>query len=183
MIRCFVAIPPAKPVVDGVGGLQKELKTFGLEATYPASGGVHLTLKFLGDVDEPRVPELGAALRRASSGCPKLPLSVAGVGAFPRISDPRVVWLGIDGGPELLELQLRLEHELSTLGFAREERRFHPHVTVARVKSRRNVAHLIRWLETAKPRFDSFVAEECHLYQSILRPEGAQYRILESASF
>lgn len=181
MIRCFVAIPLEPEVVSGIAKIQRRLRELELDASWPAAQGLHLTLKFLGNVEEVRVPELAAALQRAVQGRDGLELSVQGLGAFPRPSDPRVVWVGVEGGPDLTDLQAAIEKQVTALGFPREDRPFRPHLTAARVKSRRNVARLIRFLEVETVDLGTFHADRVHLYQSLLRPEGAEYRILETA--
>ncbi len=182
MIRCFVAIPLAAEVVSGITRIQGRLRELDLDASWPRPEGLHLTLKFLGEIEELQVPEVARAMGRAVEGRGSLDLAVRGLGAFPRRSDPRVVWVGVEGGPALQDLQSAVEDELVRLGFPREDRRFHPHLTAARVKSRRNVARLIRFLETEVVELGGFRAEQVNLYQSLLRPEGAQYRVLETAA-
>jgi 2'-5' RNA ligase len=182
VIRCFVAIPLPPEVISGIARIQKRLRELELDASWPAVQGLHLTLKFLGNVEEVRVPEVAAALQRVVEGRGELELLVRGVGAFPRLSDPRVVWVGVDGGSGLADLQSAIEKRLTALGYPREERPFRPHLTAARVRSRRNVARLIRFLEVEAVDLGAFHADRVHLYQSLLRPEGAEYRVLETAA-
>lgn len=180
MIRAFVAIPLPASQVGELYRLQQQLRKMDLDASFPAVDGLHLTLKFLGDVEPSRVEEIASALGRGAEDFSPFSLVLQGVGAFPRPSDPRVAWAGVDGGPTLTGLQATLDRTLAGVGFPRDERRFHPHLTLARIKSRRNVARLIRWLETEAPEPVPFTADVIHLYQSTLLPQGARYQVLET---
>src|SRR5439155_6307495 len=95
-------------------------------------GGIHVTLKFLGEVGDDREPEVAAALGRAAAGARTLPLALEGFGVFPDFRRPRVVWAGIAPEPGLEILQHRVEQEFAPLGFPVEARPFRPHVTLGR---------------------------------------------------
>jgi 2'-5' RNA ligase len=98
----------------------------------------HITLKFLGDVPEDRLQDIGAALEKELAGAHGGKIVLQGMGAFPSNDRPRVLWVGVTEGTEvLMDLNQRVERALAALGFPREDRPFHPHVTVARIKDRR----------------------------------------------
>ena len=109
---------------------------------------LHLTLKFLGDVDLRDIPEVCAAMTRAAASVPPFTLRMVGAGAFPRESQPRTVWIGADEGTEeIAVLHERIEVALAELGFRREHRRFRPHLTIGRVRSAdRGIEELARVL-------------------------------------
>lgn len=97
--------------------------------------GLHLTLKFLGDVEEARVPAIVEAVRTVAAAHPVPRLVVQGVGAFPSLARPRVVWAGVEATPRLELLQHDAEGTLARLGFEVEGRPFRPHVTLGRVRA------------------------------------------------
>ena len=137
---------------------------------------MHVTLKFLGDVDAARVAELGRAADRAAGGLSTFPLSIEGAGSFPPRGAPRVLWLGLrDEGGRLVLLQRRLEEECEREGFPREPRAFKPHLTLARVRS----PHGARELAAAHRETDfepqSFRVSELIVMRSELGPGGSRY--------
>jgi RNA 2',3'-cyclic 3'-phosphodiesterase len=96
--------------------------------------GMHLTLKFLGEVDEKLLPGIHGGLTAACEGIGPFAIRLRGTGVFPNARRPRVYWAGIEGPPSLLELQARVDGEMQRLGFPAEEHPFRPHLTLARIK-------------------------------------------------
>jgi len=141
--------------------------------------GIHLTLKFLGSVEEAKVPALVQALTRACEGFGPFEVALSGLGVFPNPSRPRVAWVGLSGGVEkLLRLQEGMEKVLSPFGFPREDRAFTPHLTLARLKegvapdeARAFGQAFLR----ASPEAVSFNVEGISLMKSQLTPSGAIY--------
>ena len=186
-LRAFVAVdlPPAvRGAVEGVIGELRSRANDGVRWVRPE--GVHLTLKFLGDIDEDSVPQVSGALdRRAASAVP-FDLFLEGVGAFPNARRPRVIWIGLDGGLEpLLALQQAIEQELEGLGFARERRPFNPHLTLGRIRDGISAPQRGRLSEAlAEVRVQPGVelpVREVSLMRSDLRPSGAVYTRLHAA--
>ena len=106
-----------------------------IAATWNRDGKFHLTLKFIGEIPQARVVRLSLAAERATSGLSSFNLVIAGAGVFPNRGMPKVLWLGInDPDGQLAELQIRLEKECAQEGFSKEERAFHPHLTIARLR-------------------------------------------------
>ena len=113
-----------------------KLQATGANVRWVKPEHLHLTLKFLGDVDLRDIPEVCAAMKRAAAHTPPFTLRMVGAGAFPRPSQPRTVWIGADEGTEeIAVLHERIEIALAELGFRREHRRFRPHLTIGRVRS------------------------------------------------
>lgn len=180
MIRSFVAIALPPALIDEVSATVDELKRLGIHASFSKPGSVHLTLKFLGDVEETDITSIAAALAQIASEQHPFDLEAQGIGVFPNRHSPRVVWMGIStAGAQLRNLQQAVERSLEPVGFPLERRPFSPHLTLARVKSRANLDWLSRFVaDNEKASFGSFSIDAFHLYQSILRPEGAEYRRL-----
>lgn len=142
---------------------------------------VHLTLKFLGDTEEGLIPDIVAAIRAVCAGIAPIDLQLRGTGAFPNLSRMNVVWVGVEGAEALRRIAAGLEASLEPLGFPRERRPWRAHVTVARVKGRRDLDRVRRLLEShAMDDFGDHRVESVHLKKSVLTPEGAVYSTLES---
>jgi len=153
--------------------------------TFRAAGEdtLHLTVRFVGEVDDARVPLLVTAGERAAAGVPPVPCEVAGLGSFPHGSRARVVWAGIADRSEAHELERlarRLEDEIRGAGFPAEERPFAPHVTLARARERRSGG--LRLPAPSGP-IASFAARELTLFRSRLGAGGARHDALATFPF
>ena len=158
-----------------LAGAQQKLARCPAKVKWVAPENIHLTLKFLGDVDEPTAAGVGAAMAAASGGGP-FTFAVEGLGAFPPRGRPRVVWAGVtDGAAAASQLQAKLETGLRPLGF-KKERSFVPHLTIGRVKSPKGAPDLAVMIEQlAGTTFGSCTASEIVLFESTLTPQGAIY--------
>ena len=179
-LRLFVACELSAEVQAALGRLQDDLRRSGTgRLRWVRPQGIHITLKFLGDVDEARVDELCAALAQAIEPF-ELRLSASGeLGGFGG-ARLRVVWVGLAGDLEpLAELARRVEEALEPLGFAREGRRFTAHLTLARVPDamppadRQRLADLLRSHRSVA--LPPMVVTEVALMRSVLRPGGSEY--------
>ncbi|MDI7277312.1 MAG: RNA 2',3'-cyclic phosphodiesterase, partial [Anaerolineae bacterium] len=135
-VRTFVAIELDVDLRTTLGELQGRLRRAPLArlGRWVAPEGIHLTLKFLGNVPAGRVPELGEALRRACARIAPFEIAIAGLGCFPSYQRPRVLWVGVEEPTGSLErLYSAVERELERVGFRPEGRPFTPHLTLARV--------------------------------------------------
>jgi len=181
-IRAFVAIPLPREVIDQARALQALLREAGLRMRWVRPAAIHLTLKFLGDIDGARIAEIEDAIGATAGTVGPLNLSAKGLGVFPGARKARVLWMGIAGQTSLLiEAHRYLEEQLVPLGFPTEKRRFSAHLTLARAKGRLDPHRLVRQLETAGG-FEAvpFEAREIVLFRSELRPDGAVYTRLAS---
>jgi 2'-5' RNA ligase len=134
-VRTFIAIEIPEETKRAMAEVQARLKGSGAEASWTRPEGIHLTLKFLGEVPEERVGEVRNALVQAAEGRSRFRLTVAGTGVFPNEKNPRVVWVGVSGElDKLMGLQIRVEEHMVRLGFQQEDRRFTPHLTLGRIK-------------------------------------------------
>jgi 2'-5' RNA ligase len=137
-IRSFIAIELPPEIRLALETLQARLKSPDQPwVKWVDLHGIHLTLKFLGNVATDRIDEIIAAMREAVGGMPTLQLELKGMGGFPNLKRVQVVWVGLDGEIDRLrQLQQGIEVSLARLGFARESRPFTPHLTLARVRDR-----------------------------------------------
>ena len=169
---------------EALAGVVRELRASGIEGLRPVRPeGIHLTLKFLGDVPVDRISAIGAAAGRAAARHAPFALLLSGVGAFPSGRAPRVLWAGIAGDLDrLAALRASIDGCLVELGFARERRTFNPHLTLARLRDsapREERSRALGVLKAAQPRGESsFDVDGVALFQSTLGPGGAVYRRL-----
>jgi 2'-5' RNA ligase len=176
-MRLFVAIELSDDVKGEIAKVQQQLRATGADAAWTRPEGVHLTLKFLGEVPDVKVPEIRKALAAAVAGTGTCRVEIKGAGAFPNTKSPRVVWLGVAGERErLATLQASVEQAMQVLGFEPEDRTFSPHLTVARVKFLRKRDNWQQWIAAIADReFGGFVAARVSLMKSELHPAGAVY--------
>ncbi|MCG6980113.1 MAG: RNA 2',3'-cyclic phosphodiesterase [Deltaproteobacteria bacterium] len=177
MIRSFIAIDLPEATREAIAVLQERLKRSRAGVRWMKPGSIHLTLKFLGNILPEQVDEIAAAAAQLIRDEPPITLYAAGLGSFPSLRKPRVIWVGLQGEVDrLTKIQTGLENTLETLGFAREGRGFRPHLTIGRIKDRHRLQGLIEAMSTVElPEFNSFDANEIILYKSDLRPTGAIY--------
>ena len=153
-----------------------------LSVSWVAPENLHVTVKFLGNVDAARVPSVIDALRSAVRGHAPFDLEVGGLGAFPSATRARVLWAGLIGGTAPLgALAASVEDALAHLGFPREDRPFSPHITLARVREPRRSPELAEALGVASGRrFGQVAVPDIALMRSDLSPRGARYSTLAS---
>ncbi|MDY6950781.1 MAG: RNA 2',3'-cyclic phosphodiesterase [Thermodesulfobacteriota bacterium] len=182
-IRTFIAISLPESVRQAMGEAQDRLRKARFNVRWVRREGIHLTLKFLGDIDKGKVEKIQAAMESATKDLGPFTLLGEGVGVFPDFSRPRVIWVGISGEmPLLLDLQRRIDVELKGLGFPKEKRPFKGHLTLGRAKGRLENRKLREALEGLSGfQTASFPVESVVLFQSILRPQGAIYNRLAEA--
>ena len=175
-MRCFVAVDLSAEVRAAVAAVQARVRAAAPRADvrWLDPHAFHLTLKFLGAVSDERVAAVSAALEGAASGAP-LELEARGLGAFPTIQRPRVLWAGIAAGaPRLVALAEAVERALVPLGCPPEARPFRAHLTIARVRSPRDAGALAKAIEAeGAVALGTWTAGEVVLYQSHLKPTGA----------
>ncbi len=180
MVRCFLAINLSSETESFLSATVNEWRPFwGRRVRWVRPENCHLTLKFLGEVDEPLIPSIESCLTPVVSSYPSFEIELARAGVFPNPRFPRVLWLGLKGELSILgKLQRDMEDALAPMGFEPEKRAFVPHITLGRVKGGRGgLPQISRFLEVVPPSLKTKVGE-VHLYQSILKPSGAEYRPL-----
>lgn len=175
-IRTFVCIEIPEPIRERIGALEQSLKKAGRQASWVKPSNIHLTLKFLGDVRRSRLDDVKAGLERAVAGVPHIEIEVGGAGCFPSPRSPRVLWIGLASLPaELIRLHKQVEDELAREGFPREQKRFSPHLTIARLRSPQNGGELADRLIAEGFANERFTADRIILMQSQLSAGGSIY--------
>jgi RNA 2',3'-cyclic 3'-phosphodiesterase len=185
-IRSFVAIELPDEAREGLARLRKRLERDEHRfVKWVDPKGIHLTLKFLGNIPAGQVAQITAAIEKASGEISPFHLEISGLGAFPSVRQPRVLWVGVHGGTDKLSrLQQNIDSSLAALGFAREERPFVPHLTLARTREgasgpeRRSLSELVSStiFEDKYP----FEVEAVKLMRSQLTRAGAIYTCLSA---
>ena len=181
-MRAFIAIQLSQDLKSQIGELRSQLRRAARDlggVSWVQPDGIHLTLRFLGEIQESQVEELGRVMMHAAVGVYPFTLKVAGIGAFPSIQRARVVWLGVydeSGCNALRQLQAAIEQGVVNLGFAPEDRDFSPHLTLARIRERQAALQLTSTLASERDRLvGSMRAESVTLMRSQLRPDAAVY--------
>jgi RNA 2',3'-cyclic 3'-phosphodiesterase len=186
-MRLFVAFDLPGEVREALGEPIARLKPLCRAARWARPEGMHVTLKFIGhaiaDGETEKLDAARATLAAVKSGEP-VKISYRGVGFFPDVRRPRVIWCGVEASANLAKLAADIERGLEPLGIPRETRAFVPHLTLARFKSPEGVDALVRSAAVWATRdFGSASETEFHLFESLLKPGGAEYRKIESYSF
>lgn len=179
MIRAFIAINVDRRVIGEISEAIVQLKRTIPEVRWVEADKIHLTVKFLGDIEPSRVDPIANALAEALKLFPRFTISAKGLGVFPALRRPRILWVGLEGS-QLVSLAASVEAALEPLGFTREERGFQPHLTIGRWRqfngaTKKLAEELERW---KRSEFGASQVEAVTLFQSVLKPEGALHQPL-----
>ncbi|MBN1351281.1 RNA 2',3'-cyclic phosphodiesterase [candidate division KSB1 bacterium] len=183
-LRIFIAIAIPAEIKTRIDDLQSALKGFRSRISWTKPDNVHLTLKFLGDVEKQSIEAVSAAIDSACTGAAPFELSVQGTGAFPNSRAPRVLWVGFEGELEkLFDLQKHVERELAAIGLPEETRKFSAHLTIGRVKSLSGIQPVMQTLAASVFDGGKFVVNQVDVMQSVLHRDGAIYTRLSQTTF
>jgi 2'-5' RNA ligase len=179
-MRAFIAIALPEQARRALHALQQRLAEHPADITWVDSNHLHVTLKFLGEIDDAQRPGIEALLERCGSEEPQFEARLGGLGGFPSISAPRVIWVGFDEGHEpLVRIAQRLEAGCERLGLRKEERPFSAHLTLGRVRSPKGLGPFVRALQTLDWTNPApWAVEKITLYQSVLGGGGPRYTVL-----
>jgi 2'-5' RNA ligase len=181
VIRAFIAIEIGSQTVKNISERLAGLKPRLPDIRWISPANFHLTLKFLGAVEETKIDPIIAALERELHPFPRFTINAKGLGVFPDVKRPRILWVGLEG-KELIALALRVETALDALGFAPDKREPKPHLTIGRWRhfdgsSRKLAAELESW---KNHEFGASTVAEVVFFQSVLEPKGAVYHRLKA---
>ncbi len=181
-LRTFVALPLSPEIESQLDEIQRALRRRCPDGSvrWVRPEAIHLTLFFIGDVLEERIEPIREALAVVARNVPPFEFGVGGVGAFPKTSRPRVLWVGVQDSDERLALLYRAINEaMENVGFQPEDRPFNPHLTLGRVSRRADRddrAQISRAVEeTDVGDLGTIRAGELILFRSDLKPTGAEY--------
>jgi 2'-5' RNA ligase len=176
-LRTFLAIELPEETRARISKLQKELVRCGVSVKWVEKDNLHLTMRFFGDLEEERLEDVKKAVGEAAKKLVPIEAKLEGLGAFPTLKRPRVVWLGVsDGRRGILEMKETLEKELEIAGFPLDEGRFSAHVTLGRVRDRSaRVTALSREVERAEFPAAEVLVKEISCMKSDLTRTGPIY--------
>ena len=184
-LRAFVAIPIPAMVTDFVHQIQKRLDSPAVNVRWVKTGNLHLTLKFLGDVDPSSVGAIADQIDAVADATAPFELNASGFGGFPNQRRARVLWVGLVGDVECLKATWEtLEKNLVRVRYKRENSRFSPHLTIGRTRRRIDLQTLGLSLDALTDMTsDSFKVDRLLLIKSVLKPTGAEYTPLHVSHF
>ena len=183
--RAFIAIDLPASIRSSLADTQEILKSFGFRVKWVRPQNIHLTLKFLGNIDSDLTDKIIAAMNLTAKDYTGVSLSAKEIGVFPNIRRPRVIWAGLSGQLETLKnLQQTLDGHLANLGFPKETRMFKGHLTLGRVKGKIASDQMKTAIDRLKGfESESFEINEIILFKSELRPTGAEYSMIKRVAF
>jgi 2'-5' RNA ligase len=184
VIRAFIAIELTDDIRAAIGEVQDRLKRahLGVKVSWVKIGNIHLTLQFLGYVPEDKIPDISAALGRVCDAHEAFSVPVGGVGGFPSVNRPRVVWVGChDADARLKTLARAVQMAMQEFGFEPEHREFAAHLTLGRIKWPRPDVTLTKLLDSLRDcACGTLRVDAVHLFESQLNPQGSIYTKLSS---
>ncbi len=174
-MRAFIAIETGEHVKQALGAFQRKLRGTGAQVRWVRPETMHLTLAFLGEVPEPGLQSVRAAMELSVEEFHALHLEVHGTGTYGPTRSPRIIWADLRGDTAgLQQLQSRLAEALRAAGFQTEDRPFSPHITLGRIHGKRNLDAMMKRIEAAADQpFGTIEATAITLFESVLHPEGA----------
>lgn len=182
-MRCFVAIEPDPAIRRKIARFIRERLPESRDARWCGEDQIHITLKFLGDVDEAQLTQVCDIVSQTAAELTPFELRVAGLGCFPPRGSPRVMWLGVDDpGGHCAKWVAAADGRLAELGFEPQRRAFTPHITLGRTRNRAGgtlVAIAVETLDGPPPM--TFRVQSVTLFESELTPRGARYARVLSA--
>jgi len=181
-MRLFIALPVSKKIKYRIESLQKELNAVLKESNirWISPENMHITLVFLGNVENNEVTKIIKAVEDAAFYSESFEVEVKGVGVFPKLRRPRVIWIGcVDDKDQILYLKKAIDNELNKLGYIKEKRKFNAHITIGRIKQA-NYKEVENVLNNTEEAFGKMEISEVRLIESFLSPAGAKYNVIEN---
>jgi len=184
LIRCFIAIKLPQEIRTQIESYIDDLNRYTKMVRWVKPDNLHLTIKFLGEIEPEKVEQIKSTLERVKGFTSPFDLQIIESGCFPGRKRPRVFWLGFDksGVTYLSEIQSWLEDQLNQVGFEKENRKFLPHLTIGRVRGVDNYSDLYSYIDNHPFKGKTFLVNKIYLIRSYLKPTGAVYRDLGTHS-
>ncbi len=180
--RAFISVDLS--ATDGLRSLSSEIATSGASTKLVDLDIIHLTLKFLGDTSEQLVPGITSIMNDSVQGVQPFNIRLKGTGVFPNERYMKVFWVGVEDGGNLAPIAEKIDIGLNKLGFSREDRRFSPHATIARIKSPRGKERLKAILDHHRNElFGEQVIDRIRLKKSVLATSGPTYYTVQEVPF
>jgi len=182
-IRTFIAVELPQEIQDGLQKLQSDLRISMPDVRWTKHSNIHLTLKFLGDVQVSRIDSISRILGDVADQFSPFTMGLAGIGAFPNSRKPRIVWAGIEKGADrLVEMAKMIESSMQKVGFKREKHPFRPHLTIGRIRQLRNPEIMRETLDRSLVgELGEFAVDRISFIKSQLDPAGSIYTTIFEA--
>lgn len=180
-MRTFIAVGITDDIRKNIAGVQSELKKHDVNIKWVKPENIHITLKFLGEIEEGKINEIYENIKVSVDDIERFSISVEEAGAFPSLKSPRVVWVGVsEGSQRLVILNQRIENALASIGFEKEKRAFSAHITIGRIRSSKNVKLLAERIgDMKKVSLGRALIENILVMKSNLTPRGPVYSVLK----
>lgn len=176
-IRAFIALPTDSSVRERIALTLKELQDVNADVRWENIEKLHITLKFLGNVEIEKFNHLSKVLEERLKRFPPFEIVYRHLGGFPSLEHPRVVWIGAEPSRTLGEIQRVVEETSYEFGFKKEDREFHPHMTIGRVRGTRNLRRLTDKLKSLTFEPIRSLCSGVLIMQSTLHPTGSTYAV------
>jgi len=181
-LRSFIAIELPETLKKALAEFQQELGECDPDVRWTRPEHIHLTLKFLGNIEEDKADIIAAKIKEICEGQPGFKLGILGTGVFPNNRLPRILWAGIELKDEIKALQAGIEEAMASLGFEREKRRFSPHLTLGRFRSPRGKQAVLDKMDSYRENiFGIMDVNSVLLMRSDLDPGGAKHTKIAEA--
>lgn len=186
-MRAFLAVEIPNEIKDFLKSLQDKLCRSGADVKWVAPDNIHLTLKFLGEIQDKQTKVVSDVMEEVCPAYDDFIIALGELGAFPRLTSPRTIWVGLSrGGEDAVRLAGQLNERLSLFGVPKEKKEFSPHLTIARVRSGLNMTSLIQYLNDCRlmpqERKLEFRSAKVSLIKSTLTPHGPLYEPLKKVN-
>lgn len=184
-MRAFIACEFPKNIISAIGKVQENLRSYGLKVRWIRPENMHLTLKFLGNIERTVAQRIAGTISESVKGCGPISISAKGIGVFPTLKRPRILWAGLAGGNDALrQLHRNLESNLERIGFPKENKHFKGHLTLGRFRGKADPKQLIDAIEAFEGfKTEAFVIDHLILFKSELLPAGPLYSKLTQVTF
>ncbi|MFH1061297.1 MAG: RNA 2',3'-cyclic phosphodiesterase [Candidatus Omnitrophota bacterium] len=175
-IRAFIALEISSELQEELKEIQKQLMQLPGEIAWIRPENLHISIRFLGDITQEQVNIIVQINEKIAKKLKSFPISLSVLGVFPYISDPHILWAGIGSGySQVTQINTLVSNELSSMKLKYEDKHFHPHITLARIKSIKNKSELAEMIDKIKLRIASEEISKLILYKSETTPKGAIY--------
>lgn len=186
-MRTFIAIELPSKIKESLANVQNKLKATGADVKWVEPQNIHLTLKFLGEIDDKKLSRIAEIMNEIVENNNPFDIRISSIGAFPKIDFPRVIWVGVEkGNKETKEIAKALEDKICEVGIPKEDRTFSSHITIGRTRSTLNRIKLVQELKNLAIGFEKdnldFSVTKITLFKSTLTPKGPLYEALKETN-
>ncbi len=180
-LRLFIAIEIPPEIKSQIAKVISQLQSAEADIRWGRPEKLHITLKFLGETREEVLPQIVLLLEGVAGNTSPFTIRYSGLGCFPTMHEPRVVWVGVDDiADRLRPLVASIEAEMTSIGLEKEVKEFHPHVTIGRMKNRKNISTLLRTMQSITLESQPTSITEIVLIKSELKPNGSVYGLVKA---